>query len=240
MELREILLNRDDGAAQLFSRAVDWLDKHPEALSGARRQGTLDILYSTRPAMAAFARLAQYLAEGHGLADLGARMASADSSIATQFLEEVRRIGARRMATLSWSSTVLNALLAARGQLEEVHVLESLPGGEGWRLHRELGAQSIPSFLHKDCELERVVQAVDAGVMGADTVYADGAVLNKVLSVRLGEVLRDRGKALFVVASTWKNSGYPGTGAVLAEEEAAVFEMVPATLLTRIISEKDL
>jgi translation initiation factor 2B subunit (eIF-2B alpha/beta/delta family)/8-oxo-dGTP pyrophosphatase MutT (NUDIX family) len=84
-----------------------------------------------------------------------------------------------RVLTLSRSGTVRRALLDAPA-LERVFVAESRPAGEGVGVAERL-ADECDVALHTDAAVAHVLATheVDAVVVGADAVLADGSVVNK-------------------------------------------------------------
>ena len=81
--------------------------------------------------------------------------------------------------TLSRSGTVLDAL--RRADVERVVVAESRPAREGVGVAEEL-AEEYPVTLVTDAAVAHVLaeHAVDSVLVGADTILADGSVVNKV------------------------------------------------------------
>jgi len=244
MDLRDILLNRHDGAAELLARAVRWFREHPEVLSPTRVEQTLRILRETRPAMAGFALLADCLQDAR---TAGKSLDQVVRSVEAELAESNRRIAERfgrkiagrqdlTVVTLSWSSTVIEVLLRHAPAIGRVNVLESAPGGEGARTRDRLQRSGMAATLYPDKELPEACANADLGLIGADAVYEDGSVLNKVLSRRLGECLAASGRPLFVVASRWKRGR--SAGARDEDREAGpIFEHVPAQLVTAVLSE---
>jgi translation initiation factor 2B subunit (eIF-2B alpha/beta/delta family) len=82
--------------------------------------------------------------------------------------------------TLSRSGTVLDAL--TRASLDAVVVAESRPACEGVDVADELARTGVGVTLTTDAAMGYVLveEDVDAAVVGADTVFADGSVANKV------------------------------------------------------------
>ena len=82
--------------------------------------------------------------------------------------------------TLSRSGTVLDALTQA--PLDAVVVAESRPAREGVDVADELARAGLDVTLTTDAAMGYVLaeEDVDAAVVGADTVFADGSVANKV------------------------------------------------------------
>ncbi|MFH0952790.1 MAG: hypothetical protein V1873_00510 [Verrucomicrobiota bacterium] len=165
---------------------------------------------------------------------------TADERVAQEFARLLKPMAPASLATLSRSSTVLSALSTARDLVREVHVLESWPGGEGRRLAEEAGRFHSRVILHPDQELELMADRADMGVIGADALFPDGAVRNKVLSAALAEALHSRRKPFYVLASTWKIEPYPPPARTVDTGDAQVFEVVPARLITAVVTEKGL
>ena len=241
--LGAVLLDRERGAEKLLEAALAWLRAHPESLDADRRAATLSLLRATRPAMAAFAALAETLdrelassGTGELLDALATRFRSARERLVRDAVAHLTSTGIRKVLTLSYSSTVAAVLEAARVHLDEVHVLESLPGGEGRRLAARLRRTLAGVRLHPDGEMACAVEAVDAGVIGADSLYPNGSVLNKVGSAELARRLHRAGKPLVVVATTSKRLA---AGLGDPPPEAAAFELVPARWIARVISDQD-
>ncbi len=94
-----------------------------------------------------------------------------------------RRLPAHeRILTISRSSSVYHVLtgLPRSRWPRELVALESLPGGEGRRLARELRRKGLRVRVIPDREGPRWLRGVDRVIIGADTVYADGSVVHKV------------------------------------------------------------
>lgn len=245
-ELKNILLNTDEGAGHLLAKALDWMTAHPEALLGRALLDTLHVLRTTRPSMAAFAVLADRF-EKH------LKGPSVDvPAIVRQIREDVRRANDRvadrfaailsmnsdnKVVTLSWSSTVLAALFRASEQIREIHVLESWPGGEGIRMAQNAENFAVRVQLHLDEDLVTAAEQATVGVIGADTIFSDQSILNKVLSSSLAESLYYQEKPLYVLATSWKTSSLQAIDYQPAEQDVGVFEVVPSQWITAIVTE---
>lgn len=93
-----------------------------------------------------------------------------------------RAVAGRRVLTLSYSGTVADGLRGASPAPAEVVVCESRPGGEGRTLAAGLAAAGIPTVLVPDAAVAWALEAeaVALVLVGADTVFEDGSVVNKV------------------------------------------------------------
>ena len=247
MELKDILRNREAGAAALLKRALGWLRANPDALAGGRRACTLRTLREGRPAMAGFASLARRLEEILGrqpqapvpevLERLASEIDATEFLLAEQCRELLQSRAPVRIVTLSRSSSVLMGLRQGRDSLAGVNVLESHPGGEGRGLAKEVATFVRRTQLYRDERIADAVDGADLGLVGADRVFANGDVLNKVLSRSLAEECRRENKPFYVLCSSWKFSRQQGEEWRLEADDAGMFEVVPATLISGVLTE---
>ena len=248
MQLKKILKDHHRGAEGLLRQTIAWFIRHPDTLAEAELEPVLGILRRSRVSMACFGQLADRLEE-----DLATHLDWSDIQILEAILKDVLHAedvvtekfasmmderGASEIVTLSYSSSVLQGLTAASDQVKVLHVLESKPGAEG-RKTRHVASENVgESVLHLDADIQKAVDAADMGLIGADTVFADGSVLNKVLSAKLGNLLKEQGKPLYVLATSWKWSKDNGHVDHLQNDDRNLFELVPADLITSVISDK--
>jgi methylthioribose-1-phosphate isomerase len=138
-----------------------------------------------------------------------------------------------RWVTLSWSESVLRALVAARPR--EVVVAESLPGGEGRRLARRLRARGVAAAAVADLRAVACAATADAVMVGADAVTPD-AVWNKVGTHALALAARAAAKPVYVV--TPSNRLVPAALASrIADRPGGLFEATPLGLVSRVVTE---
>ena len=83
------------------------------------------------------------------------------------------------LLTHSLSGTVQAALLACKDQIEHVYVTESRPAFEGRVTAQTLAAAGMTVTLLTDAEAGLFIPECAAVVVGADSILADGAVVNK-------------------------------------------------------------
>ncbi len=150
----------------------------------------------TRRSVAAAA--AQWLAKQRAAAD----------SIASNATEVIRGT----VITLSYSSTVLRAIEACwmRDLLSGVLVAESRPLFEGRRTAADLASKGIPVALITDAQIGVFVSMANVAVVGADTLMAGGAVINKAGTLLLALAARRAHVPLYVLAGTQKIAPAPG------------------------------
>ena len=130
--------------------------------------------------------------------------------------------------THSRSATVEGVLIALAqqpGGVERIIVGEGRPGGEGVATARTLAAASIPVTLVPDMALGVFIGEAQALVLGADSVRADGSVINKVGSYPLALAARQAGVPVYVCCESLKIAA---PDAPLHLEEMDPHELLPA------------
>jgi translation initiation factor 2B subunit (eIF-2B alpha/beta/delta family) len=193
--------------------------------------------------------------------DEAAEAASKLSRSSQQAVSEIARRAARLLGpnktlmTHSLSSTVVAACRELQGRGLRVIVTESRPLAEGRRLAEMLAAWRVPTTYLTDAQMGLWVQQADAVVVGADSVLADGAVVNKVGTYPLALVARDRSVPFFVCCESFKFRCEKTDAIALEEMDTAelgfdppagvalrncYFEVTPARLVTGWITENGL
>ncbi|WP_313693405.1 NUDIX domain-containing protein [Halorarum halobium] len=141
--------------------------------------------------------------------------------------------------TLSRSGTVAAALA---DHDERVFVAESRPGGEGRDVAAELAAADREVTLLPNAAVPAVLaeDVVDAALVGADTVFPDGDVANKVGTRGLALAAAREGVPCYAVTARDKISGtdsfHPGSAGfdvpAGVESFAPLFDRTPSNLVT--------
>ena len=181
------------------------------------------------------------------------RLASAWDAAAGAITAHARAVLHGAVLSHSRSGTVEEVLarLAAEGHLKALTVTTSQPGGEGVALAQSLARGGLEVTLVADAAMGWVTGAVDAVVLGADSVRADGSLVNKIGSLPLALSARHAGVPLYVLCESLKiaPAGWP---LVLEEMDASellpamgarlharnpYFDHTPADLITAIITE---
>lgn len=160
--------------------------------------------------------------------------------------------------TLSRSGTVERALgllaSADGGQARprRVIVAESRPGGEGVATARALAAVGLDVMLVPDAACGAFVGEASAVALGADSVRADGGVVNKVGSYPLALAAREAEVPVYALCETLKIAA-PDFPLVLETLEwsempadvvpgvhtrSVAFELTPAGLLAGVVTEE--
>lgn len=160
----------------------------------------------------------------------------------------VSRLG-ERVLTLSRSGTVDTALKAATPA--SVFVAESRPAREGVGVAEELSEAGIDVTVLVDAAMGQLVASgqIDTVLVGADSVLADGSVVNKIGTRTAMEAGRSAGIDRFVVCSrdkvvpetTFDPEPGPPDSVYAGDADIGVynptFERVPAREISAIVTE---
>lgn len=157
----------------------------------------------------------------------------------------------------SLSGTVMEVLGACIPPIEQVIILEGRPLYEGRTVARTLSAHSAALTLITDAQADIFLPTCQAVVVGADSILADGSVLNKAGTALLARAARGHGIPFYVLAETLKISprAWSGNLALLEEHPGQevwrdpppgvavrnlYFDHTPVELITQIITEQGL
>ena len=228
-----------------------------ERLARVRQAGCE--LAQARPAMAALAgAIGRILSAGNDAASL--------DSAATQLLQAYDQAMAHittfarpllrdTIMTHSLSGTVLEVLRACIPPIEQVIILEGRPLYEGRAVASALSGQTVALTLITDAQADIFLPTCQALVTGADSILADGSILNKAGTALLARAARAYGVPFYVLSETLKIAPHSWSGDLhLLEEhpgsevweqaspQVAVrnfyFDHTPAELITQIITEQ--
>ena len=216
-------------------------------------------LAQARPAMAAIGgAVARILNAPGGLAG----MAQEASDLLAAYDSAPERIASfacpvlqGTLMTLSISGTVLDVLRACAATIVRVIVLESRPRYEGRETAAALAKRGIAVTLITDAQADIFLPFSQAVVVGADSVLADGGVLNKAGTALLAWAARGHNVPFYVLCETLKISPQHWTGDLskLEEKEAEevlerpiagvsvrnfYFDYTPPQLVTGVITER--
>lgn len=222
------------------------------------RQAGMELAHA-RPAMAALAgAVARILSAPNGLEGMAGEakrlLEEYDSSI-SRIIEYACPLLSGTLMTHSLSGTVLEVLNGCRTTIEQVIVMEGRPRYEGRDVARSLSKQGMKVTLITDAEADIFLHLCQAVVVGADTVLANGDVLNKAGTALVGWAAHGHGIPFYVLCETLKISPLRWTGDLsrLEEKEAEevleqampgvtvrnfYFDHTPAKLVTKVITEQ--
>jgi methylthioribose-1-phosphate isomerase len=239
------------GAVGALGVAVALAQGEREGWDGARLRREIARLRTARPTAVNLAwavdRVLPFLPNGPDAVLAEARRVLDEDEVANRALSEqgadwlLRRCADRplrvlthcntgTLATTAWGTALgIVRELHARGRLDVVHVDETRPLLQGSRLTAwELAADGIDHVVQVDSAAAGAILRglVDAVVIGADRIAANGDTANKVGSVGLALACADAGVP-FVVAAPWSTVDLATPdGAGIAIEERAAEEVV--------------
>ena len=243
--VRLIANDREHGAGWLARQAVEAL---AEAVAeGEDPQEAGRRLAAARPAMAAVAgAVGRVLAAGRTPEQLIEqcralieRRDRADHSIAVLLKPDVQGT----VMTHSASATVREALLHAGPSRVVCTVSE--PYAEGRPFSEDLSAQGLAVELVPDEDASHAVASVDALVLGADSVFRDGSLVNKVGTADLAAAANAASVPVLVACETFKLAPFDppsgglrewASGGPLGDEEA--FDLTPPDRIDRYVTEE--
>lgn len=167
-------------------------------------------LAGSRPAMAALSSAVSRALNVTGGPEAVARAAD-------RLLEEYEEAPARiaryatpylkgRLMTCSLSGTVLDVLAACQSQIEHIIALEGRPRYEGRVMAQELQQRGFAVTVITDAQADIFLPQCQAVVVGADSVLANGDVLNKAGTALLAWAARGHHIPFYVLCETLKIS----------------------------------
>lgn len=169
--------------------------------------------------------------EGQGLLD-GRRRAGA--SIAIQLHD---RLASGVVFTHSASATVREALLHTPPVRAICTVSE--PIGEGRAFSEELRAEGLNVELVEDADAPAALDDATVFLLGADTVFRDGTLCNKIGTTALAEAAAARSTPVVVACEIVKLAPIEAAAAPdLSEAERTLFELTPPHLITEFVTEE--
>ncbi|MDZ7849673.1 MAG: ribose 1,5-bisphosphate isomerase [Halodesulfurarchaeum sp.] len=205
------------GAQATASEATD-----PEAFEAEMRRAARE-LYETRPTAVSLPNALRFVLQDMDGETVDAKRESILEA-SRQFQEDLEhaqerlgRIGANRLRDGDRVMThchSTDALATVRHAVEsgkhiEAIVKETRPRNQGHITARRLREMGVPVTLIVDSAAHRYLNDVDHVLVGADSIAADGSVINKIGTSGLAVNARDRGTPIVVAAQTLKL--HPGT-----------------------------
>jgi translation initiation factor 2B subunit (eIF-2B alpha/beta/delta family) len=135
------------------------------------------------------------------------------------------------VTTHSASCTVHEALLHTPPKLLVCTVSE--PGGEGRWLAADLKAAGVNVELIADAEGPDAARDSDLVLLGADTVFRDGSLVNKIGTGTIARAAKDAGVPVIVACETFKLAPFDPE-----PPSEDTFELIPAALIDRVVTEE--
>lgn len=165
--------------------------------------------------------------EGNGL------IASRDRAAASIAVHLAPSLRDALVLTHSASATVREAVVHTPPA--RVFCTVSAPGEEGRRLAEDLLTEGIDVEVVEDDDVDRALEATSLVLVGADTVYDDGSILNKVGTRPLAEAAQRMGIRTIVACEMLKLAPVPPPP---VEDEPELRETTPAELVDEIVTEE--
>ncbi len=224
--------DREHGSRWLVHETISILhdvatqpDSSPE--EGLRQlQHAGEELAQARPAMAAIAgavrRILRATGGLEGIAREAAQLLKEYDTAIERITGHARPLLNGTVMTHSLSGTVLGVLTACLSQIEQVIVLEGRPRYEGHEVALELSKSGASITLITDAQADIFLPWCHAVVVGADSILANGDVLNKAGTALLAWAARGHRIPFYVLCETLKISpeGWTGNLTQLEEKEA--------------------
>ena len=123
------------------------------------------------------------------------------------------------------ANACIEAAVEAGCELEAI-VKETRPRNQGHITARELLDLGIPVTLIVDNAAHRYLNEADHLLVGADSIAADGSVINKIGTAGLAVSARDRGVPIVVAAQSLKLDPRTLTGGAVTIEEREAGEVI--------------
>jgi len=209
------------------------------------------LLLATRPTAVSlpnavkFVTLGAKRAKGMSLQALrGAIISRADEFIknSNEAVERIGEIGARRISNGDVILTHCNSDCALaviktsfkQGKQIKAFVTESRPMRQGLISIRELSRAGIPTTLIVDSAVRHFIRDIDKVIVGADSIAANGAVINKIGTSQIALIAHEARVPFFVAAESYKF--HPGTlvGQLVEIEEREPKEVVDPRRFPRV------
>ena len=162
--------------------------------------------------------------------------------------------------TCSITGTVLDVFTAHKATIARIIALEGRPRYEGRDMARALSQQGIAVTLITDAQADIFLPQCNAVVVGADSILANGDVLNKAGTALLGWAAQGHHIPFYVLCETlkisphtWSETNMQENMAMLEEKEGTevlehpiqgvtvrnfYFDHTPAELVSKVITEQ--
>ncbi|MWV64685.1 ribose 1,5-bisphosphate isomerase [Halorubrum sp. JWXQ-INN 858] len=206
------------GAAEALATQAREIEADDPAAFRASMRAAARTLHETRPTAVSLPNALRYVLRRMAGDDVGALRRSILDAV-EEFVRQLDRaqddlgeIGANRLAdgdtvmTHCHSTDALACVEAAVAQGKEIEAIvkETRPRNQGHITAEQLRDAGVPVTLIVDSAARRYLDDVDHVVVGADSIAADGSVINKVGTSGLAVNARERGVPIMTAAQTIK------------------------------------
>ncbi|ELY88801.1 ribose 1,5-bisphosphate isomerase [Natrialba taiwanensis] len=252
MQIRGAATIADAAAAALATQAERSDAATPAAFERDLRASARE-LYETRPTAVSLPNALRYVLRGTEGETVSALQSSTIDAAETfraeleQAQSKLGEIGANRLRdgdvvmTHCHSTDALACIEAAleSGTAVEAIVKETRPRKQGHITAQRLRELGVPVTLIVDNAARRYLDETDHVLVGADSIAADGSVINKIGTSGLAVNARERGVPVMVAAQTIKLHPDTMTGQTVAIEMREEAEVLSADERTAIDGNAD-
>ena len=271
--LDEIATDYHTGASQLAKRCLDGISRCGQVMPAQSAEELLqritqliDELENCRPSMLVIANQMRHLntrivaLPQQALSDVRTSVQTICQNLIDEHALTIKKtmfnmldliVEGETLLVHSDSSLIRQILSAAAGKNVRVVVTESRPGGEAQSLARLLYDKQIPVSMVCDSQCMLAMEYADRVMVGADSVAADGSIINKVGTHPLALAAAASNRPLYVVADMLKYSDLAPSAIPLEQivshsepdkldgmgQENRWFEITPARLVTAWVNE---
>ncbi|MBO8179288.1 MAG: ribose 1,5-bisphosphate isomerase [Archaeoglobus sp.] len=236
------------GAARIAKFAAETLMKFAERASGERFDEEMrlaaDTLLKTRPTAVSLYNAINYVMRYSGESvDEKRQSVIRRAKEFVNWVETAQRkigeIGEKRIKdgytimTHCNSSAALSVIKRAHENGKDIRVIatESRPRWQGHITARQLREAGIDVTLIVDSAVRYFIDDVDCVVVGADTITANGALINKIGTSQIALAAKEARVPFMVAAETYKFSPKTLFGELVVIEERDAREVAPEELL---------
>ncbi|WP_086976123.1 ribose 1,5-bisphosphate isomerase [Archaeoglobus fulgidus] len=236
------------GAARIARFAAETLMKFAEKASAEKfdeeMRWAADILLNTRPTAVSLYNAINYVMRYSGenveeKRQSAIRRAREFINWAETAQRKIGEIGEKRIKdgytvmTHCNSSAALSVIKKAHenGKRVEVIATESRPRWQGHLTVKQLREAGIEVTLIVDSAVRYFINEVDCVVVGADTITANGALINKIGTSQIALAAKEARVPFMVAAETYKFSPKTLFGELVVIEERDAREVAPEEIL---------
>jgi ribose 1,5-bisphosphate isomerase len=216
LRIEQVRADREHGSRWLVREAIlilrDLAQTKMASQDELMRQlyATARALAGARPAMAALSSAVSHILSVQGgpvaIAQEATRLLQEYESAPTCIAASAEHYLNGHLMTCSLSGTVLDVLVALRQKIEHVFVLEGRPRYEGRTMAQELHARGLAVTVLTDAQADIFLPQCQAVVVGADSILANGDVLNKSGTALLGWAAQGHHIPFYVLCEALKIS----------------------------------
>ncbi len=268
--IEQVRNDREHGSRWLVRETLLILRDLAQASRGSSNEQDISkagrTLAQARPSMAALASVVGRVLTAQGGPDAmvheAEHLLQEYDTATARIAEHVKPLLHGTIMTCSISGTVVDVLVTNSSTIERVITLEGRPRYEGREMARTLEQKGFAVTLITDAQADIFMPQCDSVIVGADSILANGDVLNKAGTALLGWSAQGHAVPLYVLCETLKISSqqwqdgaehWQTNLALLEEKESAevlehpiegvtvrnfYFDCTPHMLVAKVITEQ--